>query len=104
MKITSGTVSARDEICYLSEDGERITEKVSQIRLYSGDKFEQVDSASAGEICAVIGLSASYVGQGLGLEQDAQKPLLEPVLSYAIHLPPECDTRVFFPKDRKSVV
>ena len=39
MKITSGTLTARDEISYLSEDGVRITEKVSQIRLYSGDKF-----------------------------------------------------------------
>ncbi len=98
IKITSGTLSARDEINYLSEEGARITEKVSQIRLYSGDKFEQTDTVSAGEICAVIGLSSSYVGQGLGLEQDTQKPLLEPVLSYAINLPPECDTRVFFPK------
>ncbi|MBE6713950.1 MAG: GTP-binding protein [Ruminococcaceae bacterium] len=98
MKITSGLLSARDELCYLSEDGIRITEKVTQIRLYSGDKFEQTDRVPAGEICAVIGLSSSYVGQGLGLEQDTQKPLLEPVLSYAIHLPPECDTRLFFPK------
>ena len=98
MKITSGKLCARDEICYLSQEGVRIAEKVSQIRLYSGDKFEQTDMVSAGEICAVIGLSSSYVGQGLGLEQDAANPLLEPVLSYAIHLPPECDTRVFFPK------
>lgn len=98
MKITSGTLAVRDEISYLSEEGTRITEKVSQIRLYSGDKFEQSDTVSAGEICAVIGLSSSYVGQGLGLEQDNGKPLLEPVLSYAIHLPTECDARVFFPK------
>ena len=98
MKITSGKLSARDEISYLSEDGTRITEKVSQIRLYSGDKFDQTDSADAGEICAVIGLSASYVGQGLGLEQDTQRPLLEPVLSYSIQLPPDCDTRIYFPK------
>ncbi len=98
MKITSGKLSARDEVCYLSEDGVRVTEKVSQIRLYSGDKFEQTDTALAGEICAVIGLSCSYVGQGLGLEQDAGKPLLEPVLSYAIDLPMECDARLFFPK------
>ena len=98
MKITSGKLCARDERCYLSQDGVRVTEKVSQIRLYSGDKFEQTDIVSAGEICAVIGLSSSYVGQGLGLEQDAANPLLEPVLSYAIHLPPECDTRVIFPK------
>ena len=66
MKLTSGTLSARDEITYLSEDGTRITEKVSQIRLYSGDRFEQVDRVDAGEICAVCGLSATSVGIGLG--------------------------------------
>ena len=98
MKITGGKLSARDEISYISADGARITEKVSQIRLYSGDKFEQVDTVSAGEICAIVGLSATYVGQGLGLEQNTQRPLLEPVLSYAIHLPDGCDTRVYFPK------
>ena len=98
MKITGGALSARDELSYIAPDGKKYTEKVSQIRLYSGDKFEQVESASAGEICAVIGLSATYVGQGLGLEGDTQKPILEPVLSYAIELPPECDMRVYFPK------
>ena len=98
MKITGGTLAARDEIGYLAADGTRVTEKASQIRLYSGDKFEQTDKAEAGEICAVIGLSASFVGQGLGLEQDTQKPLLEPVLSYAIQLPPACDPRLLFPK------
>jgi len=98
MKITGGRLSARDEIVYLSADGARVTEKVSQLRLYSGDKFEQVDTVGAGEICAVIGLSATYVGQGLGLEQNTQRPLLEPVLSYAIELPPDCNTRVYYPK------
>ncbi len=98
LKVTGGTLSARDELTYLTEDGRRMTEKVSQLRLYSGDKFEQVDSVEAGEICAVIGLSATYVGQGLGTESDTCKPVLEPVLSYRIMLPPECDLRVYFPK------
>ena len=98
MKITGGKLSARDELCYLSESGEAISEKVSQIRLYSGDKFEQVDSVSAGEICAVIGLSGTYVGQGLGVEADTEKPMLEPVLSYRIELPDECDPVLYLPK------
>ena len=98
MKVTSGVIRARDELCYLSLDGKRIVEKVSQLRLYSGDKFEQVESVSAGEICAVSGLSATYVGEGLGLEGDTCKPILEPVLSYRIALPPECDPVLYFPR------
>ena len=98
MKVTGGTLKVRDELVYVTPDGNRIAEKVGQIRLYSGDKFEQVDSASAGEICAVIGLTATYVGQGLGTEPNTGKPLLEPVLSYCIHLPAGTDPRVAFPK------
>ena len=98
MKITSGRVSARDEISYLSVDGKRITEKIGQIRLYSGEKFEQIDSAEAGEIVAIIGLSSTYAGQGLGMEFDTCKPVLEPVLSYRIILPDGCDQNLYFPK------
>ncbi len=98
MKITGGTLTARDELCYLSADGKKITEKANQLRLYSGDKFDQADSVSAGEIVAVSGLSSTYVGQGLGAESDTCKPILEPVLSYRIHLPPECDPVLYFPK------
>ena len=98
MKVISGTLSARDEISYLSADGTRVTEKVSQIRLYSGDKFEQVESVSAGEICAAIGLSSTYAGQGIGMESDTCNPVLEPVLSYRIILPDGCDPNLYFPK------
>ena len=98
MKITSGTLCARDELVYTSADGAVMREKAGQIRLYSGEKFEQTESASAGEICAVSGLSATYAGQGLGTEADACQPLLEPVLSYRIKLPAECDPVVYFPK------
>ena len=98
MKITGGRLTARDEISYLTSDGKRVTEKVSQLRLYSGEKFEQVESASVGEICAVCGLSATWVGQGLGVESDGGKPILEPVLSYRIALPDGCDPVLYFPK------
>ena len=98
MKITSGSLSARDEISYISADGRKICEKISQLRLYSGDKFEQIDTCSVGEICAAIGLTSTYAGQGLGIEGDTSAPLLEPVLSYRIILPHGCDPNLYFPK------
>ena len=98
MKITSGALTARDELTYYTEEGKRVVEKVSQLRLYSGDKFEQTDRAEAGEICAVTGLSETFAGQGLGVESNVSKPILEPVLSYRIDLPEGCDIAVYYPK------
>lgn len=98
MKVTKGSIAARDEITYLGADSKKYTEKINQLRLYSGEKFEQSEKVSAGEICAVPGLSATYIGQGLGLEADSGKPVLEPVLSYSIRLPEGCDVGVYFPK------
>ena len=97
-KITEGCLSVRDELVYSTPDGSTVTEKVSQLRLYSGDKYEQVNTVSAGEIVAITGLSATYAGQGLGSESDTGKPILSPVLSYAIRLPAGADPRVVFPK------
>ena len=97
-KITGGSLSVRDELTYTTADGKSVTEKVSQLRLYSADKFEQVNTVSAGDIVAITGLSATYAGQGLGAEADAGAPLLNPVLSYAIRLPDGADPRLVFPK------
>ena len=98
LKVTGGTLCARDEISYLTPDGHQMREKVNQLRLYSGEKFEQTDKAEAGEICAVVGLSATFSGLGLGFEGDAGRPVLEPVLSYRIALPEGCDPMLYFPK------
>ncbi len=101
MKITAGTLAVRDEITYLAADGRKYKEKVSQMRLYSGDKFDQVDTAAAGEICAVVGLSATYVGQGLGCEENSSAPLTEPILTYSIKFPDSVDPRLAYPKLRE---
>lgn len=66
-------------------------EKVNQIRIYSGSSFQTVNEATAGSICAVTGLTQTKCGQGLGFEQDEMESLLEPVLTYQIILPGECD-------------
>ncbi len=66
-------------------------EKADQIRVYSGGSYEAETEIWAGTVCAVAGLTRTYAGQGLGIESGAELPLLEPVLSCRIALPPEWD-------------
>lgn len=84
LKITGGTLKVRD---VLGTAGE----KINQIRIYSGEKFEPVQEAEAGRICAVTGLEFTYPGEGLGMEKNSPAPVLEPVLNYEIQLPEGCD-------------
>ena len=98
MKITGGELKVRDLIRYRDEKGNTLEEKVSQIRLYSGMKYEAVERAAPGQVCAVLGLSASRPGQGLGAETDAAAAVLEPVLSYRVILPKGCDPALMLPK------
>ncbi|KLU64220.1 tetracycline resistance protein TetO [Desulfosporosinus acididurans] len=76
-------------------------EKVNQIRVYSGQKFEAVNEIEAGSVLAVTGLSQTKPGEGLGIEEASNTPVLEPVLFYQIILPEGCDPRVMIPKLRQ---
>lgn len=98
MKITGGKLTVREEITYPGEDGKPHTEKAAQIRLYSGEKFTPAQEVRAGDVCTVLGLSATYAGLGLGAEPDGTRPVLEPVLTYRLKLPEGCDVNQFFPK------
>ncbi|HJA66746.1 MAG TPA: TetM/TetW/TetO/TetS family tetracycline resistance ribosomal protection protein [Candidatus Mediterraneibacter cottocaccae] len=84
MKITGGSLRVKETV-------PGIQEKVNQIRIYSGAKYEMVQEALPGQICAVTGLDSTRPGQGLGEEEEAEMPVLEPVLTYRIELPDECD-------------
>ncbi len=101
MKITGGTLHVRDVLDGVTADGEQWQEKVNQIRLYSGAKFQSVEEAPAGTVCAVTGLTKTYAGQGLGAAQDTGSPRLEPVLRYAVVLPPETDVHTALSALRK---
>lgn len=72
-------------------------EKVNQIRIYSGEKYETVNEAEAGMVCAVTGLSDTSPGAGIGREQHAMMPMLAPVLTYRLILPETCDTSSMLP-------
>lgn len=102
MKITGGSLRARSAIGYLPKgDEKRLEEKANMLRIYSGEKFEPTDEVTAGGVCAVLGLSATYPGQGLGFEKDFFKPVLEPVLTYRVLLPAEISPVEFLPKLRQ---
>ena len=102
MKITGGSLRARSVIGYLPKGGEScLEEKANMLRIYSGEKFEPTDEVTAGGVCAVLGLSATYPGQGLGFENDFFKPVLEPVLTYRVLLPAEISPVEFLPKLRQ---
>ena len=95
LKVTGGILRVRDSIAYEGKE-----EKVSQIRIYSGAKFETAEEVTAGGVCAVMGLSATRGGQGLGREAASNEPYLEPVMNYRIVLPDGCDARTMLPKLR----
>lgn len=88
IKITGGKLSVRDAVTYTDKNGEEITEKISRIRIFNGEKSTMVETAVQGQVCAVMGLSEVYAGQGLGFEKTDTQTILEPVLTYKV-IPPE---------------
>ena len=87
MKVTGGCLKCREQI-------EGTEGKVNQIRIYSGARYETVEEAAAGTVCAVTGLGETSAGQGVGCEQGNVFAGLEPVLSY----------KVSYPEDKDAVV
>ena len=97
MKITGGELSVRQVLTYAGRtmgaeseeaEGSGLTEdKITQIRFYSGEKFTPLQTAEAGVVCAVCGLTKTYAGQGLGMEDKGSESLLVPVLTWQILLP-----------------
>lgn len=96
LKIIGGKLKVKDLL--KSDNWE---EKVNQIRIYSGEKFITINEADAGSVCAVVGLSETKPGEGLGVGGASRAPVLEPVLSYRLILPEGCDSRVMLPKLRQ---
>lgn len=101
MKVTGGFLKAKEVLEGEDISGGKWSEKVNQIRLYSGEKYEPVQEVPAGEVCAVTGLTVTYPGQGLGREKKLQTAGLMPVLRYCVELPEGMDAAVMLPKLRQ---
>ena len=98
LKVTGGSLHVRQTLDYTDEHGTACEEKLTQLRLYSGEKYQAAESVSAGQIAAVLGLGATYPGQVLGTAMQTSEPVLEPVLTYRILLPPDADAAALYPK------
>lgn len=96
LKLTGGSLSVKNTLTNGVWE-----EKINQIRIYSGEKYEAVNEVTPGCICAVTGLTQTRPGEGLGFEAAYESPVLEPVLSYQIALPQGCDPRQMLPKLRQ---
>ena len=90
MKITGGTLSVKETLDLPDAPGVS-GEKVNQIRIYSGGKYQTVQEAEAGTVCAVAGLEHTHAGQGLGVEESENRFVLEPAMSYGVLLPDGAD-------------
>lgn len=86
IKVTGGVLKAKTIFEYNIDDGERQSEKADTLRIYSGEKYTLTDTATQGMICAVTGLTKTVAGMGLGFENNAEKPVLEPVLTYKLEI------------------
>lgn len=90
LKVTGGVLRVK-ALLTGSRDGEDWQEKADQLRIYSGAKFRLTDAAEAGTICAVVGLSHTFPGQGLGTEEASAPAILEPAITCQVLLPEGCD-------------
>ena len=95
LKVTGGTLKVKDILPGTKNINQ---EKVNQIRVYSGEKFNSVPEAESGTVCAVTGVTFTLPGDGLGAEKSSVMPLLEPVLTYKVILPEGVDTHTALTK------
>lgn len=104
VKQTIGSAAGREE-GQKTEEGEQpeadLEEKIDQIRQYSGEKYTVLQEAGAGTVCALLGPEHTFCGQGLGAERETVLPVLEPIMTYRVNLPADCDAHDMYQKLRR---
>nr|MDE6214388.1 GTP-binding protein [Lachnospiraceae bacterium] len=95
IKVTGGGLKVKQTIKTAAGESDQPEvereEKIDQIRLYSGEKYTTVQEIAAGSVCALTGPVHTFCGQGIGAEEETVLPVLEPVMTYRIELPDDCD-------------
>ncbi|GIN88768.1 tetracycline resistance protein [Heyndrickxia sporothermodurans] len=92
IKALSGKLKVRDEINY--GDSENIvSEKITQIRKYNGNKYEVVNQVVAGEIFAVTGLSKISIGEAIGALHEKSSFEMVATLKSKVYFDPSLNSR-----------
>ncbi|MBE9388208.1 elongation factor G [Vagococcus salmoninarum] len=81
LKCLSGRLEKKMEILVNGQ-----LEKINEIRLYSGSKYQLVETALPGDLVGVTGLKHSTVGTTLGLTTQVYQPSLLPLLRASVVL------------------
>ncbi|MCR5431206.1 MAG: TetM/TetW/TetO/TetS family tetracycline resistance ribosomal protection protein [Lachnospiraceae bacterium] len=102
MKLTGGELknrtvleytALRDENVLLRKSNEEtddspsllsFKEKVTQLRVYEGEKYETTETASRGMVVAALGLTATYAGQVIGEDDEESEARIVPVMTYRV--------------------
>ncbi len=91
LKINGGSLKVKSTI-KINND----IEKIDEIRIYSGSKYESVQEVFAGMTCAVTGLKNAKIGTGIGENSDNESFLLQPVFRSTVILKDDTDTIIAF--------
>lgn len=101
MKITGGSLKVKTLLSGRERGGGEWSQKADMLRIYSGEKYTAVDEVFPGMVCAVTGLTQTYPGEGLGIEQDTEIQMLEPVLTYRVETDEKTDVHTALMRLRK---
>ena len=94
LKVTGGVLRAKQLVEGIAAS-EAWRDKIDQVRIYNGSRFELAQEVPAGAICAVTGLSHVRPGDALGAEPTGISPMIAPVLTYTV-LPGEQDVHAVY--------
>lgn len=97
LKVTGGCLHVKDTLN--AQDGSW-SEKVHEIRIYSGAKYTLADRAETGTVCAVTGLTQAAAGACLGAEPEAEETKLQPAVQYQVILEDGTDAHTALKKLR----
>ncbi len=98
IKVTGGSIRVRDTLQITDRTGAVHSEKITRIRSYQGDKYSEIQTAEQGSVVVLIGLVNTYAGMPMGNAKKPHLPVLEPVMTYRVILPPNIDAHTAYKK------